>query len=209
MGSAVDAKIPKVITYSLKQSEFNSGKYRSRVGITRLYGNSQWHVLHYNMIYDLISTPGEEMVEDEIDTFATNPKLLLLLFLLLLPTIYFYYHHHSPLLLPEIVGLLFSYKHTAIPDESFFGAGVVWLHERDRGGLPLEASDKRYWNEGTNRDISVPGQLEALQSGGSSRMNLLGRKSPSATITCEYTNILMKLQNDCSKYANYPPPPDP
>lgn len=108
----------------------------------------------------------------------------------------------SQVSVPEIAGLLFSYKHTAIPDESFFSAAVVWLHKRDPDTLRLDTSDKRYWNEGTGRDISAPGELASIAERASQRAILFARKSLDAFITCEYTNTYMNLMNNCTKYAH-------
>jgi hypothetical protein len=46
-----------VIAYSALQKDFPPGKYRERVGITRLWGCSQWHVLHRQMLTALITKP--------------------------------------------------------------------------------------------------------------------------------------------------------
>lgn len=204
----MDAKIPKVVVFSLLQKNYTSGKYREEVGITRLWGNSQWHVIHRNMLYKLVrpSTyiPPTEWGQDD-GVCVRIPFLLWLSHFL-----------HGMLCdqvsTVEIAGLLFSYKHTAIPDESYFSAAVVWLHQQDPRTLPLTSSDKRYWNEGTDRDISAPGELKTLKELADMRSILLARKSNTAFITCNFTNILMGLDQDCNKYHQLPDidqPPQP
>lgn len=50
----------RVVVFNLRQNETNFGRYRARVGITRLRGCSQWHALHRTLLERLVTTPEVE-----------------------------------------------------------------------------------------------------------------------------------------------------
>lgn len=150
-----------LVVFSALQTDFPYGQVRERLGMTRLTGNSQWHVLHRSLLR-LLATEG------------------------------------------NVYRLLFSYKHTSIPDESFFSVAALWAArthpEVATGGI--EGVDLRYWNEGFNRDLSARGELRAIKELSDNRQILFARKSNTAMVTCAYTNRLLGLSNDCTKYAS-------
>lgn len=72
--------------------------------------------------------------------------------------------------------------------------------------LPLQSGDYKYRNEGLNRNLDAPGELENLQRQSQARINLWARKAYTAHITCRHTNALLGLDFDCSKYEGKVPP---
>jgi hypothetical protein len=119
---------------------------------------------------------------------------------------------HRPLLTlltrePNVARLLFSFKHTSIPDESFFSTAALWVQKTHPSLVKIEASDLRYWNERFGRDLSEHGELRAIKELGDNRQTLFARKSNSAIVTCAYTNRLLHLHNDCSRYRDTGPFP--
>lgn len=112
---------------------------------------------------------------------------------------------------PLVHGLLLSLKDTGIPDECFFATAAVWLSETvaSRGApvpLPIAGGDYKYRNEGTNRNLNVPGELEHLKAQSAAKVNLWARKAYTAEITCRLTNALLELDHDCSRYEGKDPP---
>eukprot|EP00624_Nannochloropsis_granulata_P000831 evm.model.NODE_13595_length_49034_cov_18.208120.15 len=101
---------------------------------------------------------------------------------------------------PEVEGLLYSMKHTSIPDESFFATAAQWLVERYPEELSLRPKDLRYVNEIRHRNLTAKGELRNIMLEARRRDVLFARKSNSAIITCAYTNRLMGLNHDCSAF---------
>jgi hypothetical protein len=100
------------------------------------------------------------------------------------------------------------YKHTAIPDESFFSTAAAWLSKEYPKEITIQRSDLRYWNEGPNRHLEAHGELWTIKEMARKKEILFARKSSSAILTCTYTNRVLGLQNDCSEFNNtarYPP----
>jgi hypothetical protein len=108
---------------------------------------------------------------------------------------------------PNVARLLFSFKHTSIPDESFFSTAALWLQATHPHLVAIECSDLRYWNEGKSRDLSAHGELRAIKELGDQRRILFARKSNTAIVTCAYTNRLLGLSHDCARYKHTGPYP--
>jgi len=154
-----------VVTLSTLQSEMPAGRWRYRHGQTRIYGCTQWHMLHYNFAYQYVSNP-------------------------------------------LVHGLMFSLKDTAIPDESFFATAAHWLvNKYNEPDNPVKLAlgpggDFKYRNEGVNRNLDWPGEFESLKWHSDRKGYMWARKAYAAYTTCHFTNELLGLKNNCTKYEH-------
>jgi hypothetical protein len=129
-----------VFVFSALQKDMQPGRYRERIGITRLWGCSQWHVLHRRMLTQL----------------ATLPAIGGLLFSLKFTAIPDGKRSRLWPLASSFVGHRLRSSRSATPSppphpkpptECFFATAAVWIHQQDQGRYPLQGWDLRYWNE--------------------------------------------------------------
>ncbi|KAM3570090.1 hypothetical protein VYU27_007836 [Nannochloropsis oceanica] len=151
----------EVIVLSPFQAEMPSGRWRARHGQSRIYGCTQWHMLHYTLAYEMAMHP-------------------------------------------DVQGLLLSLKDTGIPDESFFATAALWLQstaaKQNRPQLPIVGGDMKYRNEGFRRDLRYEGEKDKIKRLGTQKSHLWARKAYTAHVTCDYTNYILGLSQDCSPY---------
>ena len=108
----------------------------------------------------------------------------------------------------KLYGLLFSLKDTGIPDESFFSTAVKWMEKTSKAEkwpiiFQQGGPDSRYRNEGYNRDLRHEGEFELLGELKRKKDFLFARKAYTSIVTCNYTNLIMELENDCSRYEKF------
>jgi hypothetical protein len=76
-----------------------------------------------------------------------------------------------------------------------------WLRDKDPELCPLVDDTLRYINWHANdKDLSWPGEVGSMRKWANERKALHARKSNSALATCELTNYLLGLKNDCHRW---------
>merc|ERR1711918_255090 len=108
----------------------------------------------------------------------------------------------------KLYGLLFSLKDTGIPDESYFSTAVKWMEKTSKAEewpiiFKQGGGDSRYRNEGYNRDLQRRGDFELLIEIKRKKDYLFARKAYTSMVTCNYTNLIMGLDNDCTRYKKF------
>jgi hypothetical protein len=169
-----------VIVYSALQKDMQPGRYRERIGITRLWGCSQWHVLHRRMLTEFMSSP------------EVNGLLFSLRFTSIPDESFFgaaavWLREKDPERYPITPWDLRYWNEVRMMMVMVTMVMVMVM---------LMA-----WRQGFHRDISEKGELRAIKELADLRQILFARKSNTAIVTCAFTNRLLNISNDCSPYA--------